>query len=357
MTSRETTAEEYGLKDPKYRMFEPESSDSWCAPRRAFDALAASDLFAIRRASSWHIGALKPDEPLTIEYSPVDPADFDDNSPAETSEFLVWPRSVQLNLIALAPDDVCSSVDVPVWIPALIRRVARRYDLSVLDIDKDAQGNACWITARIHLRRSAQLSAVLEFVDAIGRALAAAPQEPSLDELWNLFQDGLVEGFIGVRESHSFDAKRAPYNLNDVVCRREWAKDVSAMANSGGGLLVVGYGTRRIDDVDTVHALRPCPAALIEPQRYRRALRGVLYPAPSGLEFAYRRVTADRGVLAVRIAPQPAASLPILVVGMPGRTRGRVEGNYVGLFQRHSDGNVPATGATIHQALNRIYSS
>ena len=294
---------------------------------------------------------------MRVEYSLVDSVYFDDDSPTELPEFLVWPRSVELTLIALTTDDLCKSTQAPAWITRLLRRVAKRNDLRLRNVGTDFQRRGCWIEPRLRVRRDARLDNTLQFVDSVTNAIAAAPEARSLDDLWDLLRDGLVEGLIGVRESNWFEAKSAPYDLSNVIGRLEWAKDVSAMANSGGGMLVLGYGTRQIDHVDTVHTVRPYPRSLLEVDRYRRVLRAVLYPPPSGLEYVYKPVTAERGVLGVRVPPQPDASWPILVVGMPDRVHERVEGNYIGLFHRHADGNMPANASTIHQALNRIYRS
>jgi len=353
--AEKTAAEEYGLADPKYGSFEPRGSDNWSAPSKHLAALSASDLFAVRRASSWHLGALRPDEPLIVEYSLVDPAYFNDDSPTEWSELVVWPRSVDLRLTTYIDDAACNGGGPPAWVTKLLRRIARRHGLRLLGTNTESFGGACWLRASLRVPRDARLASVLTFVDQIDNAMQTAPEDQSLQSLWGLFQDGLVESIVGVCESDWLEAKSAPYDLTDVISRLELAKDISAMANSGGGMIVLGYGTHRIAAVDTVHTIRPCPSSLIEPDRYRRALRGVLYPPPSGLEFRYQPVTAERGVLGICVPAQPSASLPILVVGMPGRSHGRIEGNYVGLFQRYAESNLPTVPSTIHRALNRIY--
>jgi predicted HTH transcriptional regulator len=139
---------------------------------------------------------------------------------------------------------------------------------------------------------------------------------------------------VGCSESEWFEAKREAYHLAEVVGQFELAKDVSAFANCGGGILVVGLKTTNRDGTDVVVALAPVKAELAQSQAYRSALRARLYPRIHGLEFATTEVTGGQVVMGIRVPRQPSASLPILVTGMPGAKARRPEGGYWAVFRR-----------------------
>jgi len=66
---------------------------------------------------------------------------------------------------------------------------------------------------------------------------------------------------IGVFESQTLEFKLAPYQLGEDPGRAEFAKDICAMANGGGGLIVVGIETERDPDAGRDKSVRVRPLA------------------------------------------------------------------------------------------------
>ena len=68
----------------------------------------------------------------------------------------------------------------------------------------------------------------------------------SNDILGNAEKD--IKSLIGIIEDQGFEAKQEWPDLSVAKNRWEFAKDVAAMANGGGGLIVYGVATIRIED-------------------------------------------------------------------------------------------------------------
>lgn len=67
---------------------------------------------------------------------------------------------------------------------------------------------------------------------------------------------------IGVREVQTFEAKQQWPDLSLATARWEFAKDVAAMVNGGGGLIIFGLATQRLvaeqaDETSAVHLIDP----------------------------------------------------------------------------------------------------
>jgi len=93
----------------------------------------------------------------------------------------------------------------------------------------------------------------------------------------------------GTAESDSLDFKRSPYSMSQQdpgkAERQKWelAKDVAALANAQGGLMVIGVGTQRQQHeiADLVSEIKPFSRALVDPVQYQDATRNGV-PRPSG---------------------------------------------------------------------------
>jgi hypothetical protein len=77
------------------------------------------------------------------------------------------------------------------------------------------------------------------------------------------------DGFIGARESQTVEFKREPYRLAHENQKFELAKDVAALANGQGGVLLIGLATRRESEtpLDIVASVQTIPRGLIDEDR------------------------------------------------------------------------------------------
>lgn len=66
----------------------------------------------------------------------------------------------------------------------------------------------------------------------------------SIELIESILKSKQLEDFIGIEESYEFEVKNStPYNFSLPGDRYELAKDVSSMANSRGGYIIVGLKT------------------------------------------------------------------------------------------------------------------
>lgn len=107
-----------------------------------------------------------------------------------------------------------------------------------------------------------------------------------------------------IRESTDLDWKEKVHNTGTQIAQEEFAKDVAAMANSGGGWIV--YGVRDGGD-DAATAVAPVQwSAAADEQRLRRIAYSLIAPALAGLDFAVvNQPDGDGAVVAMRVPDGP----------------------------------------------------
>ena len=172
-----------------------------------------------------------------------------------------------------------------------------------------------------------------------------------------ILESGEFEQFKGQIESEEFEAKREPYRLDSDREKLELAKDVSALANVNGGVIVIGLRTTQVPHHlgDEVVKIRPFDSARIEADRYRKVIEAWTYP-PISVEVKWYRSKSDptKGLEALWV-PQPSdAARPILMTHAAiGGRPGEVTELAVGLAVR-TFGNVrPLTAQEIHARIQQ----
>ena len=132
-------------------------------------------------------------------------------------------------------------------------------------------------------------------------------------EILRASDDGAL---VGLEESTEFDAKSQPYRIDEPKGRWELAKDVSAMANARGGLLLVGAKTRRLEGsfVEQVASVDPIPSNLLKEEGIRSALKHLLFPnIGSYVELHRFDRSTGRALLVVEVKPVPDDDRPVMV--------------------------------------------
>lgn len=109
----------------------------------------------------------------------------------------------------------------------------------------------------------------------IHRALGLEPGNLTLE---------LIEKAIeaGLEETADFDMKRVVPNLKEDKSKQEIAKDIAAMANSGGGWIIYGVGEGASDIAGSIH---PCEWTATEEQQMLNIAYTKIDPPVVGLEF------------------------------------------------------------------------
>lgn len=109
----------------------------------------------------------------------------------------------------------------------------------------------------------------------IHRALGLEPGDLTLELIEKAIESGL-------EETADFDMKRVVPNLKEDKSKQEIAKDIAAMANSGGGWIIYGVGEGASDIAGSIH---PCEWTATEEQQMLNIAYTKIDPPVVGLEF------------------------------------------------------------------------
>jgi hypothetical protein len=189
--------------------------------------------------------------------------------------------------------------------------------------------------------------------DAISVLESHAEGVATIESLAALLRSGHAGALVGMSEGQLLEAKRH-LHLEDDKGRLELAKDVSAIANSpGGGLLVVGLATRRDSGRDVVAGVQPIPDTG-QVRRVRSVLDRLVYPPIERLDVSLVPAGSshppEEHLLVITVPPQPREVTPFLVTGVV--VDDRVMGSYIGLFERRGEDVVASRPASIHAGLS-----
>lgn len=109
----------------------------------------------------------------------------------------------------------------------------------------------------------------------IHRALGLEPGNLTMELIEKAIEEGL-------EETADFDMKRVVPNLKEDKSKQEIAKDIAAMANSGGGWIIYGVGEGASDIAGSIH---PCEWTATEEQQMLTIAYTKIDPPVVGLEF------------------------------------------------------------------------
>jgi hypothetical protein len=145
-----------------------------------------------------------------------------------------------------------------------------------------------------------------------------APESKTLTapEIQEIVRSSTPERLLGARETEQVDFKRVPYRLEEDRQKFELAKDVSALANASGGVLVLGVQTEKSDvhSWDAASALTPFPRALLDEPRIRATIGAWVYPSLDGITVEVVPRGADAVLATIGVAAQPTSAGPFVVI-------------------------------------------
>jgi hypothetical protein len=130
----------------------------------------------------------------------------------------------------------------------------------------------------------------------------------NLTELFAALGDWGTESspLIGVPETQEIEFKMAPYRLTNDGQKLEFAKDIAAMANGGGGVIVIGIETRRDESIghDVSHRVRPVAPATVNSDAMHAVARDWVYPPLRDLEIRdWPGTSTEQLLVSVRVPP------------------------------------------------------
>lgn len=154
---------------------------------------------------------------------------------------------------------------------------------------------------------------------------------------------------IGIAECVWIDAKDRPYVLESTKQKLELAKDVSAMANAVGGIIVLGFDTTR--DLATagerISEVKQFPVGMVNTDQYRKIVHEYVHPP---LDILVRVFEAADGKGVAAIVVEGPTSKPYIVSKMVD-DQGQNIGAHFWFFERKQDVIPTLSAARIQQQL------
>jgi hypothetical protein len=179
-------------------------------------------------------------------------------------------------------------------------------------------------------------------------------KELSSQEVLAMLSSGSFKGFIGVVENDHFECKRTPYRLQTDHEKQELAKDVSAFANAGGGVLVIGLATEvsPVHMGDEVTAIRVFDRALVSVDQYHDILRSWIYPQISDLYIGWYATVANpkRGLVAITIPQKSTTNGPYILTRFV-ESSGKTSEIVFGYVKRRRSGVEPTNAQRLQTLL------
>jgi hypothetical protein len=158
-----------------------------------------------------------------------------------------------------------------------------------------------------------------------------------LERARQALRHGDLQALLGRRENTWLDVKSGVYPLDKPKGPEELAKDVAAFANTAdGGLILVGFSTRKEHGEEIVDALSPVPRDLVDLDKYRQVLAARVIPTLRGVSVDWIECGTGLGVLVIDIPAQPRSSQLFAVPAPTGTAE--VSKTAVGFPIRRGDG-------------------
>jgi hypothetical protein len=172
------------------------------------------------------------------------------------------------------------------------------------------------------------------------------------EEIRHVLSCGNYDALLDAVEDDSLDAKMSPYILSEPAAKYELAKDVSAFANAGGGVIVIGFRTDQLDPahaIDTIVAVTPFPPGLLNPEQYRAVLRIWTYPPLDQIEIATYPASGGSTVAALYI---PGGNGETYLTSRTISAAGKLDERHFGFAERRRAGTVHWTIEQFHATLH-----
>lgn len=151
----------------------------------------------------------------------------------------------------------------------------------------------------------------------------------SQSQIVEILSTGDFSSLVGQFESEFLECKNQPYSLDTDERRMELAKDISGLANGGGGLLLLGFSTRKdpTHGEDQIDRARPFPLSMFNADQYLQVLSSWLWPPFEDVRFEAFPIAGDqtRGVVAAVVPAVPQELKPLLVAKTLLDSQRRVE--------------------------------
>lgn len=177
----------------------------------------------------------------------------------------------------------------------------------------------------------------------------------SVAQIVTILEAGNFDEIIDAIEDEQVEVKGSPYQLSHDAQKQELAKDVSALGNAAGGIILIGFETEKdpLNAVERIIASRPFDSAIVDLGQYESVLQAWVCPAIETARVRWYPSIKDptKGIVAIIVPPEAVEGKPYVVRRFVAAD-GRVRGSLIGYFERIRD-YIPETSADRLRALLR----
>jgi hypothetical protein len=195
-------------------------------------------------------------------------------------------------------------------------------------------------------RKGADLIALADDVRALLQAVRSGNVTPEV--ALNLVQGGHAGALVGQPESQWLEAKGEPWRLGTPSGNAELAKDLSALANAQGGLIVIPAKTTIVSGREILASIGDLPEDLVDITQIRDVLKQWVFPPLPDLITELVPTGEGRVRLVVAVGPHRRGNYPHLVVGDP---TGELSKHAVAAWVRDGAGNRAVTAPELHALM------
>jgi hypothetical protein len=171
--------------------------------------------------------------------------------------------------------------------------------------------------------------------------------------VYDLVRQNRADELIGATESQQVEFKGVPYHLASDAQKYELAKDVSALANAEGGIIVLGVQTERSEHLhrDVAAEINPFRRSLFAEEQYQDIIISWIFPRPEHVTVQwFAPPSSSDGIGVIRVARQPLNRGPYVLVRVLDE-KGRRWGAVVGYYRRMDARALPITGQEIQSLM------
>jgi len=172
----------------------------------------------------------------------------------------------------------------------------------------------------------------------------------TIREVLNVLETGDFGNLIGAMESEVLEFKGRLYQLDTPKLKLELAKDVSALANVAGGIIVIGIKTclEEGHPHEVAEEIRNFQEAMIDIKKYENIINEWIYPRPNlEIKWAPSSQDTEKGVAYIMVPESETGRKPFLTITILHEDDKKL-GNVVGFFQRKGD-------KVIHWSAEELY--
>lgn len=170
-------------------------------------------------------------------------------------------------------------------------------------------------------------------------------RELTVEEVTSILSRGTFAELISTVEHVQFECKNGLYDIKTDKGKVELAKDISALANSSGGYLLIGPATKKnpLHQGDEVISVSEFASSAFDADTYRNILRAFIYPPITDLSIQWHPSSVDpaKGIVSIFVPPKSANEKPFLVA--KSELHSQVRGHLFGYFERVGDDALPTT--------------